>query len=108
MIRSVIAAAMVLAFAAFSPANAEGACTSSPRIVRDLLYKAQDLKAQDLAEMSDRDLALYVAGFTNGLIGFTVANSTKECIEQVDQCVAKRNNMQLAAILKKYLSDHPE
>src|SRR5215207_7440168 len=65
-------------------------------------------KAQDLKDMSDRDLATYVRGFVAGVLLAPMAGARATCGAQLLNCVRDRNDKQMMAILRKHLLEHPE
>jgi hypothetical protein len=65
--------------------------------------------AQGLQRLSDHNLASYVRGFVNGILISTATGAPETCVDQLKKrCLTGRNDQQLAAILRKYLVEHPE
>lgn len=65
------------------------------------------LKGQDLVDYSDNDLAVHVMGFVNGITLAPMIAAPESCAAAVNACVDGMNNLQMAAIVRKYLVDNP-
>lgn len=96
-----LAACAFSSMAWMSPASAQ--CPTGPVTLRNMYLKAQDLKGH-----SETSLSSYSFGFLNGLFVSPIAGGSQECLDKLFACVEGRNSLQLAAILRKYLADHPE
>jgi hypothetical protein len=84
-------------------AQVQTSCATAPVAVHDGFQTAQELKA-----LSDSQLQAYIRGFTNGMMVATLAGASEASVDRLTKCVRDRNDQQLAAILRKYLSEHPE
>jgi hypothetical protein len=84
-------------------AQVQTSCGTAPVQVHAGFQTAQELKA-----LGDSQLQAYIRGFTNGMMVATLAGAPEACLYRLNNCVLDRNDQQLAAILRKYLSEHPE
>ena len=50
----------------------------------------------------------YVRGYINGLFISVVIGAQESCVDRIADCTDGKTDHQLAAMLRKYLSDHPE
>jgi hypothetical protein len=92
----------ILVWLSASPAAA--ACqTGEPVAVRNGFSIAEELVHSD-----EKSLRAYVRGFTNGILLSPLLGGSQECVALAYQCLGERSDAQLAAILRKYLTDHPE
>jgi hypothetical protein len=95
---------LVIGFLAGSTLPAFANCATEPVTIFNGFETGQSLK-----DLSDRDLASYVRGFVNGILVATVAGASQTCIEHLQKrCLTGRTDQQLAAVLRKYLLEHPE
>ena len=99
----VLLAAVFLTLSLTGSALAAGPCGSADVDVRNAYAKAEDLK-----DFSERELVIYAMGFVNGLIGSAMANSTRECVDRLYECIAEKTSANLGATLQKYIAAHPE
>jgi hypothetical protein len=50
----------------------------------------------------------YVRGYINGLFMSVVIGADETCLDKIADCIEGKTDRQMAAILRKYLNDHPE
>ncbi len=62
----------------------------------------------DLVRMSDAGLRAYALGFVNGFLIGPLLGMAPPCYRAAFQCLTGRSDVQLAAILRKFLADNPE
>jgi hypothetical protein len=60
-----------------------------------------------LNELLERDLANYAAGYADAFSAGMMIGAREECYRKLRSCVVGRSGAQLAAIVRKYLRDHP-
>jgi hypothetical protein len=63
---------------------------------------------EGLAHESDNFLVPYVVGSVDTLQGAMMFGASQECFLAIKACMANKSNLQLAAMVRKYLSDHPD
>jgi hypothetical protein len=61
-----------------------------------------------LVHMSDHDLGFYVEGSIDAVQGAMLFGATLACFSAINACIANKTNEQLAAMVRKYLNDHPD
>src|SRR5918993_5240109 len=66
------------------------------------------LSAQELVAMTDASLTYYVMGFVNGFAMSPVVKAPERCVSELMECLDGKTNQQLAAMLRKHLTEHPE
>jgi hypothetical protein len=50
----------------------------------------------------------YVRGYINGLFMSAVIGAKESCLDRIADCTQGKTDRQLAALLRKYLTEHPE
>jgi hypothetical protein len=60
-----------------------------------------------LTRMSDASLLAYLEGSIDTLQAAMLFGANPECYAAINACVANKSNQQFAAIVRKYLIDHP-
>lgn len=49
----------------------------------------------------------YVRGYLNGLFMSAIVGAQESCLDRISICIEGKTDQQLAALLRKYLDDHP-
>jgi len=60
-----------------------------------------------ITRMSDASLLAYLEGSVDTLQAAMLFGANPECYAAINACVANKSNQQFAAIVRKYLIDHP-
>jgi len=98
---SQLAASIVLLFMVVDPASA---CKigGPVRIQNGFGTGEEWLAAKESAARA------YVRGYINGLFMSAVIGAQESCLDRIAGCIEGKTDRQMAAILRKYLNDHPE
>lgn len=73
-----------------------------------VIVKSGFFTATDYMQMSEEDRRGYATGFLDGLLCAPFLDAPPKKYEWLSQFVTGKNNLQVAAILTKYLTDRPE
>ena len=63
--------------------------------------------AKDYLDMSDTERRAYVTGQINGMLVAPFFGATEDKLSWLKSCSSKMSDEQLAAVLTRYISDHP-
>lgn len=63
--------------------------------------------AKDYLDMSDTERRAYVTGQINGMLVAPFFGATEDKLSWLKSCSNKMSDEQLAAVLTRYISDHP-
>jgi hypothetical protein len=85
----------------FSASETKAQCTGGEVSVRN------GYVINDLTNLDDHELALYVMGFVNGILSSTMAGTSNSCLDVIYECIRDRTSGQLAVVVRKYLTDNP-
>src|SRR5690348_12661109 len=66
------------------------------------------LKAEAFIEFSESDREVYVAGLMDGFFASTFFGASDETVANLTSCTKDMDTKQIAAIITKYVKDHPE
>lgn len=64
--------------------------------------------AQECKDSSDFDLTAYTRAAVDGLLASGLLGASPSCIRALQQCFIGKNDQQLAAVVRKYILQHPE
>jgi hypothetical protein len=76
-----------------------------PRI---MLNPPAFIKAEAFLELSGADQMMYTTGLVDGFYASTFFGATNKTVANLTSCVKDMDNKQVAAIITKYVKDHPE
>jgi hypothetical protein len=65
-------------------------------------------KVKQYLEFSEAEQKAYSAGFINGVLEYQLFDYWREQGKPVDECFSGMDTKQMAAIIKKYIENHPE
>lgn len=99
-LRRRLVVAAIVCMVAVPAAYAE--CSSSSTV------RAGFATGVDLVNLDDSALAHHLMGFVNGMLVAPFVGGSEACYEQMWGCLHSRSNQQLVAMVRRYLSDHPE
>ena len=63
---------------------------------------------ESLSQQTMDELRPYVKGFINGIFLAPLVGAPAVCLKWLRDCLSEMNDVQLANIVKKYVSEHPE
>ena len=66
------------------------------------------LTGEQLLSYDDSQLTVYTMGYVDGVLSSIFAAAPWECLQLLHRCITGRTNVQLAAILREYLKNHPD
>jgi hypothetical protein len=96
--------AIAFGLSAYAPSVSASPCVSTEKIVVGGGY----LNGQRLRQLDDDALGVYAMGYLDALASGSFFGMNEACRSTIDKCTRGKTNVQLAAILRKFLSDNPE
>ncbi len=104
--KNAIRTALVVCFMALTSAQSSSAQLDTKP--RGVIISKGFLDGTSWASMSDRERAAYAMGFANGMFVSPLLGQPGPSLQRLATCLDPMTNIQVAAIISKYIADHPE
>jgi Rap1a immunity proteins len=66
------------------------------------------VKAGKFVELSELERVIYISGLADGFYGSAMFGASEKTVERLNSCTKDMDSKQVAAIVSKYVTDHPE
>lgn len=83
--------------------SAEASCPEDQVIIRNGF-----LSGTECMLVPEGTLQYYMMGFVNGILMSPMWNASRSCLQPLADCLTRMSNVQLEAVMRKWLKENPE
>ena len=99
---------IIMAALFFSVATCVYASDATSRQKRTVVVYSGFLSGAEFLNMNNAEKNSYACGLIDGVLASSLFGANAKKIEKLNSCVLGMSNIQIAAIIEKYLEDNPE